>query len=144
MWLCSLCLKNGRCPEAKNNVLSESEQVQRSHIRYNWSNPEPGEYINLWTPSLYFTIQRWCTGQVDCSLTWHRLVWWTLAFQTLKREAWYPIPLILVLCCYSCSTLDPQSKFTSDLSDQSSCSQQWSIQGFVCLPGSLCWLADVH
>lgn len=31
-----------------------------------------------------------------------------------------------------------------NLSDQSSCLQQWSIQGVVCLLGSLCWLADVH
>lgn len=62
----------------------------------------------------HFLLSRFqWTGQVNSALLPDRLYWWSLAYQTLIRGTQCAFPLISVPGYYSCSTVDPQSKFTS-------------------------------
>lgn len=126
----------GNCTNSKESQLKSD---RHSHIlkRSQWL------YIFEIYMGLVSLPQFQWTGQMSCVLQPDRLDWWTLAFRTWIREMKYT--------SYSRSSAITAAlwwvlslNLNQNLSDQSSCSQQWSIQGFVCLLGSLCWLADVH
>lgn len=120
MWLCFLCLKSGNVSKTKishrcsigycinsNEPRVKSDRISHILKRCQWT------YIFESTSSLFYYHDFGDSTSELCSSAWWGLGWWTLAFQTHIRGAQYAFFLILVPGYYSCSTVDPQSKFTS-------------------------------